>query len=227
MSHFIPCHKIDNATYIANLFFKEVVRLHGLPRSIVSDRDSKFLSHFWRTLWGKLGTKLLFSTTCHPQSDGQTEVVNRTLGQMLRCMIVQNIKEWEELLPHIEFAYNRVVHSTTSHSPFEVVYGFNPLTPLYLLPYPLMRHGLAKMVRPKPSTSKTCIHKLRKPLRGELRNNKRMVIREERKSSSKREIGFGFTWERRDSLLKGSLSSSLEGMAPFKSLGELTTMLMS
>jgi len=136
MAHFIPCHKIDDATYIANLFFKEVVRLHGLPRSIVSDRDSKFLSHFCRTLWGKLGTKLLFSTTCHPQSDGQTDVVNRTLGQMLRCMILQNIREWEGLLPHIEFAYNRVVHSTTSHSPFEVVYGFNPLTPLDLLPLP-------------------------------------------------------------------------------------------
>jgi len=55
---------------------------------------------------------------------------------MLRCMIVQNIREWEELLPHIEFAYNSVVHSTTSHSPFEVVYGFNPLTPLDLLPLP-------------------------------------------------------------------------------------------
>jgi len=136
LGHFIPCHKIDDATYIANLFFKEVVRLHGLPRSIVSDRDSKFLSHFWRTLWGKLVTKLLFSTTCHPQSDGQTEVVNRTLGKMLRCMIMQNIREWEELLPHIEFAYIRVVHSTTSHSPFEVVYGFNPLTPLNLLPLP-------------------------------------------------------------------------------------------
>jgi len=90
-----------------------------------------------------------------------------------------------------------------------------------------MRHGLAKMVRPKPSTSKTYICKSRKPLIGELRNNKRMVIREERKSSSKRDIGFDFTLERRDSLLKGSLNSSLEGMAPFKSLGELTTMFMS
>ena len=104
MTHFIPCHKVDDATHIANLFFKEVVRLHSIPRTIVSDRDTKFLSHFWRTLWGKLGTKLLFSITCHSQSDGQTEMVNRTLGQMLRCMIVHNTREWEESFYHLPFS---------------------------------------------------------------------------------------------------------------------------
>ncbi|KAF7821762.1 Retrotransposable element Tf2 [Senna tora] len=137
MAHFIPCHKTDNATHIVDLFFKEIVRLHGIPKSIVSDRDAKFLSHFWRVLWGKLGTKLLFSIACHPQTDGQTEVVNRTLSQLLRIVIQKNLKNWEDCLSFIEFAYNRCVHSSTDHSPFEIVYGFNPLTHLDLLPIPV------------------------------------------------------------------------------------------
>jgi hypothetical protein len=134
MAHFIPCHKTDNATHIADLFFSNVVRLHGMPSTIISDHDAKFLGHFWRALWNKLGTKLLFSTTCHPQMDGQTEVVNRTLSTMLWAVLNTNLKLWEECLPHVEFAYNRVIHSTTKFSPFKVVYGFNPGAPVDLIP---------------------------------------------------------------------------------------------
>lgn len=141
MAHFIPCNKSDDASHVADLFFREVVRLHGVPCTIVSDRDVKFMSYFWKTLWAKLGTKLLFSMTCHSQTDGQMEVVNRTLSMLLRMMIKKNLKEWEDCLPHVEFAYNRVVHSTTQLSPFEVVYGFNPITPLDLLPLPLQERA--------------------------------------------------------------------------------------
>jgi hypothetical protein len=118
MTHFIPCHKSDNASHVVDFFFTEIVYLHSVPNTIVSDRDAKFLGHFWRTLWFKLGTKLLFSTTCHPQTDGQTEVVNRTLSTMLQAILKTNLKSWKECLPHIELAYSRSVHSTMKVSLF-------------------------------------------------------------------------------------------------------------
>jgi hypothetical protein len=92
MAHFIPCHKNDNASHVANLFFSEIVHLHGVPNTIVSYRNAKFLGHFWRTLWFKLGIKLLFSTTCHPQTDGQTMIINHTLSTMLQVVLKSNLK---------------------------------------------------------------------------------------------------------------------------------------
>jgi hypothetical protein len=70
IAHFIPCHKSDNASHVADLFFVEIVHLHGVSNTIISDRDAKFLSLFYITLWLKLGAKLLFSNTCHPQTNG-------------------------------------------------------------------------------------------------------------------------------------------------------------
>jgi transposase InsO family protein len=130
MAHFIPYHK----AHVVDLFFSKIVHLHGVPNTIVSNRDAKFLSHFWRTLSFKLGIELLFPTTCYPHTDGQTEVVNRKLSTMLRAVLKFNLNLWEECLPHIEFSYNRSVHSATNVSRFHVVYGFNPHAPIDLLP---------------------------------------------------------------------------------------------
>ncbi|KAK1601986.1 hypothetical protein QYE76_027091 [Lolium multiflorum] len=115
----------------------EVVRLHGIPASIVSDRDVKFMSYLWKSLMAKFGVKLLFSSSSHPQTDGQTEVVNRSLSTLLRTLVKKNLKSWEDCLPHAEFAYNRAKHSTTLRSPFMIVYGFEPPTALDILPLPL------------------------------------------------------------------------------------------
>lgn len=89
MAHFVPCKVSNDASHISNLFFKEVVRIHGLPTSIIFDKDVKFQRHFWRTLWKKLGTNLSFSFAYHPQTDGKIEVVNRSLGNLLRCLTKQ------------------------------------------------------------------------------------------------------------------------------------------
>ena len=130
---FRPCSKTSNATRVAQLYFREVVRLHGLPKSIVSDRDVRFTSHFWQTLWSMLGTKLKFLTAYHPETDGQTEVVNRSLGNLLRSLVGDNFTTWDVLIPHAEFAYNASANRTTGMSPFDVAHGLVPRKPLDLV----------------------------------------------------------------------------------------------
>lgn len=91
---------------------------------------------FVSILWGKLGNKLLFFTTCHLQTNGKTEIVNRTLTTLLHSIIQKNLRSRERCLSHIEFAYYMNVPSMTNSSLFEVIYVFNPLTPLNLIPLP-------------------------------------------------------------------------------------------
>jgi len=126
MAHFVPCRKTSDATYVAHLFFNEIVRLHGLPTTILSDRDVKFTGHFWRTLWKKMNTQLSYSSAYHPQTDGQTEVVNRSLGNLLRNLVRENSRMWDRVLAQAEFAYNDLSNRSTGLSPFQILYGMHP-----------------------------------------------------------------------------------------------------
>jgi len=126
MAHFITCRKTSDATHIANLFFSKIVRLHGLHVSIVSDRDTKFVGHFWRTLWKKLGSNLSFSSAYHPQTDGKIKGVNKSLGNILRSLVYQNPKWWDLALAQAEFDYNDTPNRSTGMSPFQIVFGMNP-----------------------------------------------------------------------------------------------------
>jgi hypothetical protein len=123
MAHFIPCQKTSDTMYVANMFFREVVRLHGLPRSIVSNIDKKFVGHFWRTLWKKLGIDLSFISTYHPQTDGYTEVVNKSLGKLLRSLVTKRHNQWDHILPQTEFAYNDSLNKSTGKIAFQILYG--------------------------------------------------------------------------------------------------------
>ena len=136
MAHFLPCAKTTDAPHTARIFFNEIVRLHGIPHCIVSDRDVRFTSSFWKTLWRLMGTTLQFSMAFHPQTDGQTEVTYRTLGNILRCLVQENTSAWDELLPRAEFAYNASEHRATGYSPFHIHSGRNPNLPVDLLPLP-------------------------------------------------------------------------------------------
>jgi transposase InsO family protein len=114
------------ASSVAWLFFDEVVRLHGFPASIVSDRDPTFTSNFWRELFRLSGIKLNFSSAFHPQSDGQSEVVNRIIVMYLRCLSGDRPRDWVKWLPWAEYCYNTSFQRVIQTSPFKVVYGRDP-----------------------------------------------------------------------------------------------------
>ena len=126
MAHFIPCSKSISGPETANLILANVVRLHGIPDDIISDRGAPFISHFWKRLFQLLGTTTKLSTAFHPQTDGQTERVNQVLEQYLRGVVSYQQDDWTTFLPLAEFAYNNTLHSSTGTSPFFANFGFQP-----------------------------------------------------------------------------------------------------
>jgi hypothetical protein len=126
----LRCKKSITVEATAKLFFERVWVHFGIPQTIVSDRDSRFLITFWSSLWSLLDTKLTKSTAFHPQIDGQTEVVNQMIVHILRMYNSKHPGTWDESLPYVQHSYNRALHSSTDHNPFQVGLGFQPLGPI-------------------------------------------------------------------------------------------------
>ncbi|MCO5548037.1 hypothetical protein L7F22_001493 [Adiantum nelumboides] len=118
------------ASDISRVFIKEIFRLHGLSKRIVSDRDAKFTSKFWTSLFQAIGTQLCFSTAYHPQTDGQTERVNQVIEDILRAYCSQEPRKWVQYLPLVEYAYNSFDHRSIGMSPFKALYGQECIAPL-------------------------------------------------------------------------------------------------
>ena len=125
-AYFGALPKTYSAARVAELFYQMVYKLHGIPRSIVFNRDTIFLSSFWRELFALSGTILHRSTAYHPQTDRQLEVVNRVLQQYLRCFVIEHLRRWFKVLHWAEYCYNISFHSSLSMSPFKAVNGRKP-----------------------------------------------------------------------------------------------------
>lgn len=132
-SHFFALTHPYSASQIAQVFVDNICKLHGVPCSIVSDRDPLFTSFFWKELFSQLQVKLRFSSAYHPQSDGQSERLNRCLETYLRCMTGHKPTDWSKWLPLAEFWYNTNFHSTIGMTPFKALYGYDPPLPTFEL----------------------------------------------------------------------------------------------
>nr|GFC81807.1 reverse transcriptase domain-containing protein [Tanacetum cinerariifolium] len=122
-AHFLPMREDDSMDKLTKLYLKEVVTRHGIPVSIISDRDPRFASNFWRAFQKALGTRLDMSTAYHPETDGQREKTIQTLEDMLRACVIDFGNGWERHLPLVEFSYNNSYHASIKAAPFEALYG--------------------------------------------------------------------------------------------------------
>ncbi|KAD6795956.1 hypothetical protein E3N88_06852 [Mikania micrantha] len=122
-AHFLPIQQGHSVSKLSEIFTQEIIRLHGTPVSIISDRDPRFTSHFWKGLQSAWGTRLRFSTAFHPQTDGQSERTIQTLEDMLRACALEWTGNWDEYLCLVEFAYNNSWQASIGMAPFELLYG--------------------------------------------------------------------------------------------------------
>ncbi|KAD3066721.1 hypothetical protein E3N88_34601 [Mikania micrantha] len=129
-THFLAIKENDKMEKLARIYVKEVVSRHGVPISIISDRDARFTSNFWKSLQKSLGTRLDMSTAYHPQTDGQSERTIQTLEDMLRACVVDFGSSWETHLPLVEFSYNNSYHTSIKAAPFEALYGRKCRSPI-------------------------------------------------------------------------------------------------
>ena len=129
MVHAAPCKTTIDAPGLAALFLTEVFRHHGLPKTLITDRDARFTSDFWRALCASLGVQQCMSSAYHPQTDGQTERMNRTLEEVMRHYIAPLHDNWDALLPCLEFAINNAWQESVQNTPFMLNYGQRPLDP--------------------------------------------------------------------------------------------------
>ena len=132
MAHFAATTMTVGAPQLAELLTREVVRLHGFPRDLVSDRDPRFTAGYWLQHWRALGVRLSMSTAYHPQTDGQTERTNKTLESILRAYVSWKLNDWDQHLTMAEFAYNSAPQASTRHSPFYLNYGREAIKPIDL-----------------------------------------------------------------------------------------------
>jgi hypothetical protein len=126
----VACKKNITTEATPKLFFERVWVHFGIPKTIVSYRKNRFLSTFWSSLWSLLDTKLTKSMAFHPQTNDQTEVVNRMIMHILHMYNSKNPHTWDEILPYVQHSYNRALHSSTNHNPLQVGLGFQPLGPI-------------------------------------------------------------------------------------------------
>ncbi|GJV34062.1 reverse transcriptase domain-containing protein [Tanacetum coccineum] len=129
-AHFLPMREDYKMERLARLYLNEIVARHGVPISIISDRDSRFTSRFWQSMQEALGTRLDMSTAYHPQTDGQSEHTIQTLEDMLRACVLDFGGSWDVHLPLVEFSYNNSYHSSVRCAPFEALYGRKCRSPI-------------------------------------------------------------------------------------------------